>query len=214
MYQACVSTLIIQIVPIFFIYAINFVFLGSKSLRDKVIYLMISFAIGGLLGDVFFHTLPHMSSHYHDHDHHHDHHDHHDHHHHDHAGHSHSHNPKEMCNNSIIMTGIIGFFLLEKLVANCLGHSHSHDHSGADKKVEENKKGSKKGNKGKKNEEEDQERLLRYRSYAVISLVGDFIHNFTDGLSIGVAYIASKNNCLITFRLQDGTNYLLGNVLP
>lgn len=189
MYQACVSTLIIQIVPIFFIYAVNLVFLGSKSLRDKVIYLMISFAIGGLLGDVFFHTLPHMSSHYtHDHSHHH-HHDHHDH-----AGHAHSHNPKEMCNNSIIMTGIIGFFILEKLVANCLGHSHSHDHSGADKKVDEQKKGSgKKGAKGKKHEEEDEEKLLRYRSYAVISLVGDFIHNFTDGLSIGVAYIASKD---------------------
>ena len=32
----------------------------------------------------------------------------------------------------------------------------------------------------------------RYKSYAVLSLIGDLTHNFTDGLSIGVAYVASN----------------------
>ena len=44
----------------------------------------------------------------------------------------------------------------------------------------------------KKVEPVEDEKHLRYKSYAIISLIGDFLHNFTDGLSIGVAYIASK----------------------
>lgn len=51
---------------------------------------MIAFAIGGLLGDVFFHTLPHLST-GHSHDHSHDHHHAHDH---GHEGHGHSHDPE------------------------------------------------------------------------------------------------------------------------
>lgn len=38
----------------------------------------------------------------------------------------------------------------------------------------------------------------RYKSYAVLSLIGDLTHNFTDGLSIGVAYVASK--LLVAFK--------------
>ena len=30
-----------------------------------------------------------------------------------------------------------------------------------------------------------------------MTLVGDFLHNFTDGLSIGVAYVASKFSSLL-----------------
>lgn len=96
---------------------------------------MISFAAGGLLGDVFFHTLPHMShshgveehshdihDHHHDHDHGHDHgHDHvHEHHAHDH-GHGHAHSEADMQKNLIIIVGIMAFFLLEKVTASLLG---------------------------------------------------------------------------------------------
>ena len=35
---------------------------------------------------------------------------------------------------------------------------------------------------------EKDEKTVRYQSFAIISMMGDFIHNFTDGLSIGVAY--------------------------
>ena len=45
---------------------------------------------------------------------------------------------------------------------------------------------------------EDKEKEIRYKSFAVISMVGDFIHNFTDGLSIGVSYVADFKMGLVT----------------
>ena len=104
----------------------NIIFMRSKESKDKMTQYLISFAIGGLLGDVFFHTIPHMNAGHG--------HEEHGAHGHDHAGHSHgheghnhgapagghnhgdhSHNPEEMRNNFIIILGIITFFLIEKL---------------------------------------------------------------------------------------------------
>lgn len=142
--QALFSTLFISVVPIFFIYLLNVLFLSKPSLRDTVIYYLISFAVGGLLGDVFFHTLPHLSSsggntaHSHDHGHHHDHgHDH------GHGHEGHSHDPQQMLTNLIIIAGIVCFFLIEKVVNQYLGggshdhsHSHTHDHGHTHQKPE------------------------------------------------------------------------------
>ncbi len=123
MAQALISTLFISVVPIFFIYGLNIMFLSSPRLKDSVICYLISFAIGGLLGDVFFHTLPHLSSGSQGHDHSHSH---------DEGHHGHSHDPMQMYNNAIIITGIVSFFLIEKIVSNFVGgdgHNHGHDHS-------------------------------------------------------------------------------------
>jgi len=184
MAQSIVSTLFISIVPIFLIYCLNILFLSSPSIKQAVIYYLIAFAIGGLLGDVFFHTIPHMShSHGGEHEHEHAHeehsHDHgHDHHEHEHHGHEHhGHSEAEMINNSIIVLGIIVFFIIEKISTSILGDGHSHDHG--------------KGKKDDHKHHEEEEKQARYRSYAVLSLIGDMTHNFTDGLSIGVAYVAN-----------------------
>jgi solute carrier family 39 (zinc transporter), member 7 len=120
--QAICSTIIISVVPIFLIYAMNSCFMRTKEQREVMTQYLISFAIGGLLGDVFFHTLPHMSSGGHDHGHGHSHgEDSHGHsdphgqsHHHSHGDHGHSHNPEDMLNNLIIIVGILSFFLIEK----------------------------------------------------------------------------------------------------
>jgi hypothetical protein len=69
MVQALSSTLFISVVPIFLIFAMNKIFMRSKEQRDKMTQYLISFAIGGLLGDVFFHTLPHMNAGGHGHSH-------------------------------------------------------------------------------------------------------------------------------------------------
>lgn len=110
---------------------------------------MIAFAVGGLLGDVFFHTLPHMNAKGHGGSHSNTHEDHiHEGHEHAHEGHEHSHNPEEMQNNMIIIIGILTFFIIEKVSITLLSkdsdgcHSHSHDHSHSSKsnKVKEENK--------------------------------------------------------------------------
>ena len=107
---------------------------------------MISFAIGGLLGDVFFHTLPHISE-AHNHNSHegHDHDDSsHNHSHTDHSNSGHGHSGTEMLNNFLIIIGIVSFFLIERISHQLLegdeSHSgHSHSGHGHDKKVESSK---------------------------------------------------------------------------
>lgn len=204
LYQSLLSTLFISIVPIFLIYFINMCFLGSKRFTN----VLLSFSLGGLLGDVFFHTLPHLTGDGHGHGHGvptpppvHDSHDHG--HGHSHGGHGdagndsgHAHNIDDMKTNLIIVVGIMAFFLLEQLTNHYFssgdGHGHSH---GA---VEDKK--SAKGKKKTQTEEElaEEAKQLRYKSFAVISMLGDFIHNFTDGLSIGVSYVADFRMGLVT----------------
>ena len=72
--QSLLSTLFISVVPIVLIFLMNAIFLQNPKTRESAQYLMISFAMGGLLGDVFFHTIPHLSGeHQHGHDHGHSH---------------------------------------------------------------------------------------------------------------------------------------------
>jgi hypothetical protein len=59
--QGLLSTLFISVVPIFFIYLMNSMMNSQR--RDSFVHVLLSFALGGLLGDVFFHTLPHIMHH-------------------------------------------------------------------------------------------------------------------------------------------------------
>lgn len=94
--------------------------MSTKERREKLTLYMIAFAVGGLLGDVFFHTLPHMSAeHGHGHGHSHEA-DIHTHNHTEHHGHSHA----GMDDNIMIVVGILTFFVLEKIVHSMLSHGH------------------------------------------------------------------------------------------
>jgi len=92
--------------------------------------LLLCFATGGMLGDVFLHILPetlggnHGSSHN---SHSHDHHDHHGHGHsddHDHGGHGHS--IADSAGSLAVLGGFIAFFLVEKIVRRFSAGKHSH----------------------------------------------------------------------------------------
>jgi len=84
----------------------------------------------------------------------------------------------------------------------CLGHSHDHHHT-VGKEGEHHHE-----------EEEKEQKKMRFQSYAIISMIGDFTHNFTDGLAIGVAYMASNLLWALIFRFQDGHRDNSGHVPP
>ncbi len=81
------------------------------------------------------------------------------------------------------------------------GHDHSHGHNHKHENHETNGKKTPVKNAKKVQEETKNDKVtesacsekdIKYKSYAILTLIGDFLHNFTDGLSIGVAYVASK----------------------
>jgi len=117
-----------------------------------------------------------------------------------------------MHTNLIIIAGIVCFFLIEKVVTSYLGGGHDHKHAGHDHNHEHKHQDTTKTDGKKKTPEKkeakkpeavrveaaDSEKDIKYKSYAILTLIGDFLHNFTDGLSIGVAYVANYRFGLIT----------------
>ncbi|KAJ2547311.1 hypothetical protein GGH95_006657, partial [Coemansia sp. RSA 1836] len=100
-------------------------FATPTSIPNKALRIMVSFAVGGLLGDVFLHLLPHMfaGEHGHGHSHHHEHDD----------------EVSEHVRNTVygcaIFIGLILFFVVDKFMRllgsghSHGGHSHGHSHS-------------------------------------------------------------------------------------
>ena len=139
--QGVVSTVFITVVPIFIIYLINLTI--SDKHRRPFVNVMMSFGLGGLLGEVFCHQLPEVlgaHSHHHHHDVAHIHADHHTHDHaHDHGHSGHHHSPEQMYPSLVMLASVYAFFLFEIVTEKMLdgGHSHSHDHSNEEKSEEE-----------------------------------------------------------------------------
>ena len=82
----------------------------------------------------------------------------------------------------IILLGIYSFFILERIIDKYFSSGHSHSH---DKKVDDA-------------HSKEVEKQMRYTKFAVISMMGDFLHNVTDGLSIGVSYLVDYKFGLTT----------------
>lgn len=159
--------------------------------------MLLSFASGGLLGDAFLHLIPHSLAT-------HSHHDHADHHHNndDHDQHcsadSHGSEDGHDHGNEIgvglwILTGILVFLFVEKMVRVIKGgHSHSHSSVRPKEKLSDD-------------EDEDNDTNVKpampKQSLSVagwLNVVADFTHNFTDGLAIGAAYLAGQNIGIVT----------------
>jgi zinc transporter 7 len=205
------ATIFISIVPIF---AIGAMFCCCSKTNSAALNYMVAIAVGGLLGDAFFHSLPHLGhSHSHDsHSHEHSHEHKHDHAHdhdpkHDHSqevGHGHAHSHEDMKPYIYIIVGILTFYFIEQFVSKVLGqqHDHDHDHGSIEDMIEEeeeinNKKGKKNQIKGGSNGQSKKNKRKEHnhkksQDIAILNLIGDFLHNFSDGIAIAAAFVGSK----------------------
>uniref|UniRef100_A0A6B2L788 Uncharacterized protein n=1 Tax=Arcella intermedia TaxID=1963864 RepID=A0A6B2L788_9EUKA len=170
--ETLLATLSISIFPIFIILLVPLgkTANGKNTLNKKWLKVLLSFAVGGLLGDVFLHLLPHAMSnledgHHHDHDHHnHDNHEH------------HSHFAQTLVGVQVL-GGMLLFFLIEKMAL--LVHSnHGHTH----------------GKEKDKKESEDANDINteRFRIAAILNIIADIVHNFTDGMAIAASFMVSS----------------------
>ena len=184
-FAAFLSTGLISLAPnvLLFLFP-NYAATSSQSPRNKALLsLGQALAVGGLLGDVFLHTLPDCFAdsagqhHHHGHSASHEHHDHESHHHHQHGA-----------GEDVGVRVLVGFaaFLILDIIVRSLegGHNHSHSHAKTN--------GQCNGNANEKLVPipKSQWRLI-FSSAVLLNLLGDALHNFTDGLAIGATFAAS-----------------------
>ena len=140
---------------------------GTTKRHNAVLSIGQALAAGGLLGDVFLHTLPHAYADEIA-----------DHHHHPHA---------QVSIGLMVLIGFAVFLLFDILVRSVGGdahhhhhhHGHCHDHSA--------------NASTKKNTELTATNIL-FNSSILLNLAADSLHNFTDGLAIGASFAASAGH--------------------
>ena len=159
LYQANIGAAIISTAPI----PIFILILVFNIQNIKILDIMSSFAAGALIGDVFIHNLPEINdNHIHTHTH----------------THNHNNTSNNININSIIYNlfyqnellicwGILSLFIIEKIISY----------------LEEINKGNVKEIK-----QHDHHSHEHNHSNIAISLIGDFIHNLTDGMAIGAGF--------------------------
>eukprot|EP00941_MAST-03F_sp_MAST-3F-sp1_P006380 g6380.t1 len=162
-------------------------FMYGKEMSGETLNTMTSFAVGGLLGDAFLHLLPHASS-----AHSHSSHTHSDVHSYN-QSENHSHNHKitsEVGNSLCVLAGIFSFFLIEKFLrSRAAGHVLFHSKSKGPK--------FKKNVPGRRNFS-----VFDVRPGAILNMIGDTVHNFTDGLAIGASFAQSTRlGCVTTLAV-------------
>ncbi|CAN6665432.1 zinc transporter Yke4p [Trichomonascus vanleenenianus] len=164
---------------------------------------LVSFAVGGLLGDVFLHLLPQTF-----------------------VGEVHDGSARFVLvdehRNTVLglamFVGFLAFVVLDKSMrilssgssesGHSHGHSHSHSHSSSTgTEGDSDKSGLRKRGGGSAKEEEVDKKEEKLSSSiklsAYLNLIADFTHNITDGLAIAASFYISKNvgatTCLAVF---------------
>ena len=178
-FQALLSTAVIGLAPILILRFIPNDIGGQNEKSQNILKTLLAYAVGGLLGDVFLHLLPHAMEN----------------HHHGEQGHEHG------SSGLWVLTGILLFLVIEKCIIACSGSSHGHSH---EKKLEvelseidqsEKKQNGKarnrhKGSSTKENHSANSNKPPSSPSNkktvapsAYLNFAADFTHNFTDGLT-------------------------------
>ncbi|KAF3932125.1 hypothetical protein ABW20_dc0107430 [Dactylellina cionopaga] len=169
----------------------NFILaLVPANIDPSSLTVMVAFAVGGLLGDVFFHLMPQTF-----------------------MGEAHDGRVRfvmvEEKRNTLlglaIMVGFVAFVVLDKGMRIAAGgegghsHSHSHDHSHTDatSTALEEKTGGLRQRKGKEEKSEtaiaksdDKAPGMSIKVSSYLNMAADFSHNITDGLAIAASFYA------------------------
>ncbi|KAJ2594629.1 hypothetical protein H4R99_005683 [Coemansia sp. RSA 1722] len=203
-------------------------FATPSSIPNSALRIMVGFAVGGLLGDVFLHLMPHMFSAEHDHGH-------------GHAHGSHAHVSDHVRNTVFgctIFLGLMVFFVVDKFMrlfgdghSHAHGHSHGHSHShvGAHshghgvakaasgaidsrQRLRKRRASKNSGSSGDASEADDEKDLFEQPEHsdgkpakkqvklsAYLNLIADAAHNFTDGLAMSASFYLSHAAGLSTF---------------
>ncbi|KAI1313427.1 hypothetical protein EDD11_002635 [Mortierella claussenii] len=197
MVNSLLGTTYISLIPNLLLYFV------PPDIKPESLNTLVAFAVGGLLGDVFLHLLPHSF-----------------------MGEIHTgdlvlaNEKKNVVVGLGIFVGFFGFFCIDKIMRVLSGgeggHSHSHDHGqGHDKKVDGENEHShdhhdhkhensalhqRKGNKDQEvNNQNEQDHKSEARKEisnsiklsAYLNLIADATHNFTDGLAMAASFYTS-----------------------
>lgn len=204
--NSLLATLAISVFPIALLMLVP---LGNAQPSSPMLKVFLAFAVGGLLGDVFLHLIPHALTHGHDstgHGHSHD------------GGHGHSHgegahdHSREVNLGLQILTGMFVFFLVEKFAVLQGRDHHGHGHSHGGKECDGDGHGH--GQDAPKKEEKQQQQQqpaqktqssalqARMRISAFLNILADTAHNVTDGMAIAASFMVSeKAGYLTTFAV-------------
>lgn len=79
-----------------------------------------------------------------------------------------------------VLGTVIGFYILEIIINHFVGHSHTHSHG------------------GEHDDDDEHEKHQLPVSVAWLNLAAEVVHNFLDGIAIGVAFSANNNIGLST----------------
>ncbi|KAI7859075.1 ZIP zinc transporter-domain-containing protein [Circinella umbellata] len=188
MVNSLLATAYISIFPNLLLYFV------PPDINTSSLNVLVSFAVGGLLGDVFLHLLPHAFLGEHGE-----------------GGEAvHVNEQKNVLIGMGIFGGLFFFFVMDKLMrvfnggggAHDHGHHHHHDEKKEDesvviKKDTNNQEGLRQ--RKKTNDEKNQEQDTKKKDHneiklsAYLNLFADFTHNMTDGLAMAASFYASPS---------------------
>jgi zinc transporter 7 len=178
-------------------------------LSQRLLGRLVAFAVGVLLGDVFIHVFPIVFAAIDDPEHHHHGHRH---------THGHAHGSQGVFKGVLVLSGVIGFLCVDKLIRSLSGGHHHHhddhgDHSGSHEATE---------SKGKSTATEESALRKRHaskqaakapaeaqhnhghhdhadgNSSGYLTFLAGAVHSFTDGLTLAIAFHTSASAGLST----------------
>jgi len=186
--ETLLATFFISVFPILIILVVPLTSTvnGKAFINKQWLKSLLAFAVGGLLGDVFLHLIPHAIAHsgaeHHDHDQHGD----------NHTGHDHNHGPHTIVGIQVLC-GMFFFFLIEKIaVLYSIAHGHGHSHGDKSKGKSQRRKEDSKEEKEPKESEAEKITRERLRVAAFLNIIADTVHNMTDGMAIAASFMVSQ----------------------